>query len=62
MEVMDTVLANWLTILTTQSYKDVVEFQAAICYHEDSLMHLGGTGNPDWADWWKDLSYQTRRS
>ena len=62
MEVMDTALANWSTILTTQSYKDVVEFQAAICYHEDSLMHLGGTGNPDRPDRWKDPSYQARRS
>ena len=62
MEVMDTAPANWSTILTTQSYKDVVEFQAAICYHEDSLMRLGGMGNPDRADWWKDPSYQTRGS
>ena len=62
MEVMDTVPANWSTILITQSYKDVVEFQAAICYHEDSLMHLGSMGNLDQTDRWRDPSYQTRRS
>ena len=62
MEVMDTAPANWSTILTTQSYKDVVEFQAAIRYHEDSLMRLGGTGNLDRADRWKDPSHQTRGS
>ncbi|KAJ7589499.1 hypothetical protein C8J56DRAFT_1049146 [Mycena floridula] len=40
MEVMDRAPANWTTILTTQAYADVVEFQAAIRYHEDSLLSL----------------------
>ena len=62
MEVMDTAPASWSTILTTQSYKHVVEFQSAIRYHEDSLLRLGGTGNPDRIDHWKEASPHQQQS
>lgn len=40
LEVMDGAPSTWNTILTTQMYRDIVEFQAAIRYHEDALMKL----------------------
>ncbi|KAJ6454793.1 hypothetical protein C8R45DRAFT_1111727 [Mycena sanguinolenta] len=40
LEVMEGAPSTWNTILTTQMYRDIVEFQAAICYHEDALMKL----------------------
>ncbi|KDR65015.1 hypothetical protein GALMADRAFT_82397 [Galerina marginata CBS 339.88] len=42
LEVMEGAPANWNTILTTQLYLTVVEFQAAIRFHEDTLMRLDG--------------------
>ncbi|KAF8872745.1 hypothetical protein CPB84DRAFT_1753487 [Gymnopilus junonius] len=43
LEVMEGAPANWNTVLTMQLYMSVVEFQAAIRFHEDTLMHLDGT-------------------
>jgi hypothetical protein len=43
MEVMDGAPANWNTVLNTQNYANVVEFQSAIRYHEDTLLRLGVT-------------------
>ncbi|KAF8139138.1 hypothetical protein K438DRAFT_1533132, partial [Mycena galopus ATCC 62051] len=40
LEVMDGAPSTWNTILTTQMYRNIVEFQAAIRYHEDALMKL----------------------
>ncbi|KAJ7120349.1 hypothetical protein C8R44DRAFT_623658, partial [Mycena epipterygia] len=40
LEVMDGAPSTWNTILTTQMYRDIVEFQSAIRYHEDALMKL----------------------
>ncbi|KAJ7877260.1 hypothetical protein B0H14DRAFT_3436212 [Mycena olivaceomarginata] len=40
LEVMDGAPSTWNTVLTTQSYRNVIEFQAAIRYHEDALMRL----------------------
>ncbi|KAK1217603.1 hypothetical protein PQX77_019739 [Marasmius sp. AFHP31] len=39
-EVMEGAPSNWNTILTTQNYKTVMDFQAAIRYHEETLMNL----------------------
>ncbi|KAK7059402.1 hypothetical protein R3P38DRAFT_3522434 [Favolaschia claudopus] len=40
LHVMDGAPTLWNTILTTQLYQDVVEFQAAIRFHEEALMKL----------------------
>jgi hypothetical protein len=40
LETMEGAPASWNTILTTQLYLDVIEFQAAIRFHEDTLMRL----------------------
>lgn len=40
LEVMEGAPANWNTVLTTQMYVDVVEFQSAIRFHEDTLLRL----------------------
>ncbi|KDR81255.1 hypothetical protein GALMADRAFT_60586, partial [Galerina marginata CBS 339.88] len=43
LEVMEGAPANWNTILTTQLYVTVMEFQSAIRFHEDTLMRLDGS-------------------
>ena len=48
MEVMDGAPATWNTVLTTQLYRNVVEFQSAIRFHEDSLLRLSEVRNPRW--------------
>ncbi|TDL15377.1 hypothetical protein BD410DRAFT_732786, partial [Rickenella mellea] len=40
MEVMEGAPTHWMTILTTQSYDTLEQFQKAIRYHEDILMAL----------------------
>jgi hypothetical protein len=40
LEVMEGAPPSWNTILMTQMYLDVVEFQSAIRFHEDTLMKL----------------------
>ncbi|TDL17785.1 hypothetical protein BD410DRAFT_707693, partial [Rickenella mellea] len=40
MEIMQGAPTHWLTILTTQSYDTLEQFQRAIKYHEDALMSL----------------------
>ncbi|KAJ7652816.1 hypothetical protein DFH06DRAFT_1418481 [Mycena polygramma] len=40
LHVMDGAPTLWNTILTTQLYQDVVEFQSAIRFHEEALMKL----------------------
>ncbi|RDB19963.1 hypothetical protein Hypma_012730 [Hypsizygus marmoreus] len=40
LEIMEGAPANWNTVLTTQLYTDVIEFQSAIRFHEDTLMRL----------------------
>jgi hypothetical protein len=52
LEVMDGAPSTWNTILTTQMYRDIVQFQSAIRYHEDALMKL------DRHD--RELSYRER--
>jgi hypothetical protein len=52
MEVVDGAPSTWNTILTTQMYRDIVEFQSAIRYHEDALMRLDRTE--------REISYRER--
>jgi hypothetical protein len=40
MEIMEGAPATWNTLLTTQLYRNRVEFQQAIRFHEDTLMKL----------------------
>nr|GAT46647.1 predicted protein [Mycena chlorophos] len=39
-EVMDAAPSSWNTVLNTESYDDLVQFQTAIRYHEDALLKL----------------------
>lgn len=41
MEIMEGAPTQWNTVLTTQLYQDIVEFQNAIHFHEDTLVKLG---------------------
>ena len=41
MEIMEGAPTSWNTVLTTQLYRDMVEFQNAIHFHEDTLIKLG---------------------
>ncbi|KAL0564378.1 hypothetical protein V5O48_017669 [Marasmius crinis-equi] len=50
-EVMEGAPDNWNTILTTQNYSTVMDFQAAIRYHEETLQNL------DWTDKFKQHTY-----
>lgn len=43
LEVMEGAPASWNTVLTTQLYTDVIEFQSTIRFHEDTLMRLDPT-------------------
>jgi hypothetical protein len=43
-EVMEGAPPSWNTILNTQLYPSVVEFQNAIRYHEDTLLRLDSSG------------------
>lgn len=43
LEVMEGAPASWNTVLTTQLYVDVIEFQSAIRFHEDTLIRLDAT-------------------
>lgn len=45
MEVMDGAPSTWNTVLTTQLYRDTVDFQSAIRFHEDALMRLDNFRN-----------------
>ncbi|KLO04392.1 hypothetical protein SCHPADRAFT_791161, partial [Schizopora paradoxa] len=40
MEVMNSAPSGWTSILTTHLYNDVIEFQAALKFHEDALMRV----------------------
>ncbi|KAE9382584.1 hypothetical protein BT96DRAFT_770885, partial [Gymnopus androsaceus JB14] len=41
MNVMEGAPVNWATVLNTRQYNDIVEFQSAIHYYEDTLLELG---------------------
>jgi uncharacterized membrane protein len=41
MEIMEGAPTVWNTVLTTQLYQDIVEFQNAVHFHEETLVKLG---------------------
>lgn len=45
MEVMNNAPSGWTSILTTHLYNTVVEFQAALKFHEDALLRMGTDRN-----------------
>jgi len=54
-EVMDGAPASWNTVLTTQLYDTALDFQLAICFHEDTLMQLDSYQRTDYS--YQDFSH-----
>ena len=48
MEVMDGAPASWNTVLTTQLYDTVLDFQSALRFHEDTLVRLDNYRRPEY--------------
>ena len=61
MEIMDGAPNIWNTVLTTQLYRDVVEFQDAVYYHEDTLERLGSE-RKDFRDRFEPNKYGDRNN
>jgi hypothetical protein len=55
MEVMDGAPVSWNTVLTTQLHDTVLDFQLAICFHEDTLMWLDSYQRTDYL--YQDFSH-----
>ncbi|KZT20046.1 hypothetical protein NEOLEDRAFT_1028540, partial [Neolentinus lepideus HHB14362 ss-1] len=54
MEVMDGAPPVWRNVLTTHLYDNIVEFQAALKYHEDTLMKMDSLTRPSFTPEYRD--------
>lgn len=57
MEIMEAAPTQWNTVLTTQLYRDIVEFQNAIHFHEDTLVKFSHERKERYDYGFKDRSY-----
>lgn len=64
MEVMNSAPTNWSTILTPHLYSNVVEFQAALKYHEDILMKMSSENkrSEQYSDFSRSKPYDRQKS